>query len=73
MLWVINPPLEIITSTKKGFITSIQPIYVLVEDLTDPTPAMTFTHLNATTVLSKGLAATCIYPTVDLLASTSDP
>ncbi|KAK7850088.1 atp synthase subunit beta [Quercus suber] len=52
---------EIITSTKEGPITSIQAVYVPVDDLTDPTPATTFAHLDATTVLSRGLVAKGIY------------
>ncbi|MCE5166011.1 hypothetical protein HAX54_014005, partial [Datura stramonium] len=62
---------ERITSTKEGSITSIQVVYVPTEDLTDPAPATTFAHLDATTVLSRGLAAKGIYPTVDPLDSTS--
>ncbi|KAF3616819.1 ATP synthase subunit beta, chloroplastic, partial [Capsicum annuum] len=62
---------ERITSTKEGSITSIQAVYVPVDDLTDPAPATTFAHLDATTVLSKGLAAKGIYPVVDPLDSTS--
>ncbi|RXH84274.1 hypothetical protein DVH24_027173 [Malus domestica] len=62
---------ERITSTKKGSITSIQAVCVLVDDLTDPAPTMTFAHLDATTVLSRGLAAKGIYPTVYPLDSTS--
>lgn len=62
---------ERITFTKEGSITSIQAIYVLADDLTDPAPATTFAHLDATTVLSRGLAAKGIYPTVDPLDSTS--
>ncbi|MBA0711082.1 hypothetical protein Golax_010311 [Gossypium laxum] len=54
-----------------GSTTSIQEVYVPMDDLTDPTPSKTFAHLNATTVLSKGLAAKGIYPTVDPLDSTS--
>ncbi|EYU40090.1 hypothetical protein MIMGU_mgv1a018272mg, partial [Erythranthe guttata] len=53
---------ERITSTKEGSITSIQAVYVPADDLTDPTPATTFAHLDATTVLSRGLAAKGIYP-----------
>lgn len=77
-LWVINPPLvpkwvlykkELLT--KKGSITSIQAVYVPADDLTDPAPATTFAHLDATTVLSRGLAAKGIYPAVDPLDSTS--
>ena len=62
---------ERITSTKNGSITSIQAIYVPADDLTDPAPATTFTHLDATTVLSRGLASKGIYPAVDPLDSTS--
>ncbi|KAJ0604494.1 ATP synthase subunit beta [Helianthus annuus] len=62
---------ERITSTKEGSITSIQAVYVPADDLTDPAPATTFAHLDATTVLSKGLAAKGIYPAVDPLDSTS--
>jgi F-type H+-transporting ATPase subunit beta len=61
---------EIITSTKMGSITSIQAIYVSIDDLTDPTPAMTFSHLDATTVPSRGLATKGIYLAVDPLDST---
>ncbi|KAL2237159.1 UNVERIFIED_CONTAM: ATP synthase subunit beta, chloroplastic, partial [Sesamum indicum] len=85
-LSVINPPLstemgslqERITSTKEGSITSIQAVYVPADDLTDPAPATTFAHLDATTVLSRGLAAKGIYPAVGSFrfnfnhASTSD-
>ncbi|KAF2282400.1 hypothetical protein GH714_043907 [Hevea brasiliensis] len=59
------------TSTKEGSITSIQAVYVPADDLTDPAPATTFAHLDATTVLSRGLAAKGIYPAVDPLDSTS--
>ncbi|EPS74270.1 hypothetical protein M569_00480, partial [Genlisea aurea] len=62
---------ERITSTKVGSITSIQAVYVPADDLTDPAPATTFAHLDATTVLSRGLAAKGIYPAVDPLDSTS--
>ncbi|MFS7955053.1 ATP synthase subunit beta [Helianthus anomalus] len=62
---------ERITSTKEGSITSIQAVYVPVDDLTDHAPATTFAHLDATTVLSRGLAAKGIYPAVDPLDSTS--
>ncbi|XVF44473.1 hypothetical protein PTKIN_Ptkin02bG0123700 [Pterospermum kingtungense] len=62
---------ERITSTKEGSITSIQVVYVPTDDLTDPAPATTFAHLDATTVLSRGLAAKGIYPAVDPLDSTS--
>jgi len=60
-----------ITSTKKGSITSVQAIYVPADDLTDPAPATTFTHLDATTVLSRTIASAGIYPAVDPLDSTS--
>ncbi|HOH06716.1 MAG: ATP synthase subunit beta [bacterium ADurb.Bin431] len=62
---------ERITSTKKGSITSVQAIYVPADDLTDPAPATTFSHLDATTVLSRQLAEMSIYPAVDPLDSTS--
>ncbi|KAL1368061.1 hypothetical protein AAHE18_02G093200 [Arachis hypogaea] len=62
---------ERITSTKEGSITSIQAVYVPADDLTDPAPATTFAHLDATTVLSRGLAVKGIYPVVDPLDSTS--
>lgn len=62
---------ERISSTKEGSITSIQAVYVPADDLTDPAPATTFAHLDATTVLSRGLAAKGIYPAVDPLDSTS--
>jgi len=62
---------ERITSTKKGAITSVQAIYVPADDLTDPAPATTFAHLDATTVLSRGLTEIGIYPAVDPLDSTS--
>jgi len=62
---------ERITSTNEGSITSIQAVYVLADDLTDPAPATTFAHLDATTVLSRGLASKGIYPAVDPLDSTS--
>lgn len=62
---------ERITSTKEGSITSIQAVYVPADDPTDPAPATTFAHLDATTVLSRGLAAKGIYPAVDPLDSTS--
>ena len=61
---------ERITSTKKGSITSVQAIYVPADDLTDPAPATTFSHLDATTVLSRQLVEIGIYPAVDPLAST---
>src|SRR6187455_331699 len=62
---------ERITSTKKGSITSIQAVYVPADDLTDPSPATTFAHLDATVVLSRNIAALGIYPAVDPLDSTS--
>ncbi len=62
---------ERITSTKRGSITSVQAIYVPADDLTDPAPATTFSHLDATTVLSRQLAELGIYPAVDPLDSTS--
>jgi F-type H+-transporting ATPase subunit beta len=62
---------ERITSTKKGSITSVQAVYVPADDLTDPAPATTFAHLDATTVLSRPLSELGIYPAVDPLASTS--
>src|ERR1700741_1990952 len=62
---------ERITTTKKGSITSVQAIYVPADDLTDPAPATSFTHLDATTVLSRDIAAQAIYPAVDPLDSTS--
>ena len=62
---------ERITSTKKGSITSVQAIYVPADDLTDPAPATTFAHLDATTVLSRSIAELGIYPAVDPLESTS--
>ena len=62
---------ERITSTKKGSITSVQAVYVPADDLTDPAPATTFAHLDATTVLSRSIAALGIYPAVDPLDSTS--
>jgi F-type H+/Na+-transporting ATPase subunit beta len=62
---------ERITSTKKGSITSVQAIYVPADDLTDPAPATTFSHLDATTVLSRQIAELGIYPAVDPLDSTS--
>ncbi len=62
---------ERITSTKKGSITSVQAVYVPADDLTDPAPATTFTHLDATTVLSRDIASRGIYPAVDPLESTS--
>jgi F-type H+-transporting ATPase subunit beta len=62
---------ERITSTNKGSITSVQAIYVPADDLTDPAPATTFAHLDATTVLSRALTEIGIYPAVDPLDSTS--
>jgi F-type H+-transporting ATPase subunit beta len=62
---------ERITSTRKGSVTSVQAIYVPADDLTDPAPATTFAHLDATTVLSRALTELGIYPAVDPLASTS--
>jgi len=62
---------ERITSTKKGSITSVQAIYVPADDLTDPAPATSFSHLDATTVLSRQIAEIGIYPAVDPLDSTS--
>ncbi|MGN0682170.1 MAG: F0F1 ATP synthase subunit beta [Oscillospiraceae bacterium] len=62
---------ERITSTKKGSITSVQAVYVPADDLTDPAPATTFAHLDATTVLSRDIASMGIYPAVDPLESTS--
>ena len=63
---------ERITSTREGSITSVQAVYVPADDLTDPAPATTFTHLDATTVLSRNIASLGIYPAVDPLASSSD-
>ena len=63
---------ERITSTKEGSITSVQAVYVPADDLTDPAPATTFTHLDATTVLSRSISELGIYPAVDPLASSSD-
>ena len=60
-----------ITSTKVGSITSIQAVYVPADDLTDPSPATTFAHLDSTVVLSRDIAALGIYPAVDPLDSTS--
>merc|ERR1719372_30285 len=62
---------ERITTTKKGSITSVQAIYVPADDLTDPSPATTFSHLDATTVLSRAISELGIYPAVDPLDSTS--
>ncbi|XP_049852552.1 uncharacterized protein LOC126332406 [Schistocerca gregaria] len=63
---------ERITTTTKGSITSVQAVYVPADDLSDPAPATTFTHLNATTVLSRAVSELGIYPAVDPLDSTSD-
>ncbi|MBQ4256225.1 MAG: F0F1 ATP synthase subunit beta, partial [Oscillospiraceae bacterium] len=62
---------ERITSTKKGSITSVQAVYVPADDLTDPAPATTFAHLDATTTLSRSIASLGIFPAVDPLDSTS--
>ena len=62
---------ERITSTKNGSVTSVQAVYVPADDLTDPAPATTFSHLDATTVLSRKIAEQGIYPAVDPLESTS--
>ena len=62
---------ERITSTKRGAITSVQAVYVPADDLTDPAPATTFAHLDATTVLDRGIAAKGLYPAIDPLNSTS--
>src|SRR5512136_808589 len=62
---------ERITSTKRGSITSVQAIYVPADDITDPAPATTFAHLDATTVLDRAITERGIYPAVDPLASTS--
>lgn len=62
---------ERITSTKDGAITSVQAVYVPADDLTDPAPATTFAHLDATTVLSRKIVEMGIYPAVDPLESTS--
>src|SRR5258708_16579613 len=62
---------ERITTTTKGSVTSVQAIYVPADDLTDPAPATSFAHLDATTVLSRSSAEECIYPSVDPLDSTS--
>ena len=62
---------ERITSTKQGSITSVQAVYVPADDLTDPAPATTYAHLDATTVLDRGIASLGIYPAVDPLESTS--
>src|SRR5690606_3573830 len=62
---------ERITSTKKGSITSVQAVYVPADDLTDPAPATTFAHLDATTVLSRRIASLGLYPAIDPLDSNS--
>ena len=62
---------ERITTTNKGSITSVQAVYVPADDLTDPAPASTFAHLDATTVLNRAIAEKGIYPAVDPLDSTS--
>lgn len=62
---------ERITSTRRGSVTSVQAVYVPADDLTDPAPATTFTHLDATTVLSRKIAEQGIYPAVDPISSTS--
>src|SRR5262245_28214072 len=62
---------ERITTTQKGSITSVQAVYVPADDLTDPAPATTLAHLDATTVLSRGISELGIYPAVDPLDSTS--
>ena len=62
---------ERITSTKKGSITAVQAVYVPADDLTDPAPATTFSHLDSTVVLSRALASLGIYPAIDPLESTS--
>ena len=62
---------ERITSTKRSSITSVQAVYVPADDLTDPAPATTFAHLDATTVLSRAISSLGIYPAVDPLESTS--
>ncbi len=62
---------ERITSTKSGSITSVQAVYVPADDLTDPSPATTFAHLDATVVLSRNIAALGLYPAIDPLDSTS--
>ena len=67
----MGPLQERITSTKNGSITSVQAVYVPADDLTDPAPATTFAHLDATTVLERSIAELGIYPAVDPLASTS--
>merc|ERR1712109_222296 len=69
--WEIGTVQDRICSTKKGSITSVQAIYVPADDLTDPAPATTFQHLDATTVLSRKISEKGIYPCVDPLESTS--
>merc|ERR1711942_663715 len=69
--WEIGCVQDRICTTKNGSITSVQAIYVPADDLTDPAPATTFAHLDATTVLSRGIAELGIYPAVDPLDSTS--
>merc|ERR1712004_114914 len=69
--WEIGTVQDRICSTKKGSITSVQAVYVPADDLTDPAPATTFQHLDATTVLSRKVSENGIYPCVDPLESTS--
>merc|ERR1712154_182699 len=69
--WEIGCVQDRICSTTKGSITSVQAVYVPADDLTDPAPATTFAHLDATTVLSRSVAERGIYPAVDPLDSTS--
>lgn len=71
LLTIPCPLQERITTTKKGSITSVQAVYVPADDLTDPAPATTFAHLDATTVLSRQIAELGIYPAVDPLDSSS--
>ncbi len=66
------PSLVDLDTTKTGSITSVQAVYVPADDLTDPAPATTFTHLDATTVLSRSIAELGLYPAIDPLASSSD-
>jgi F-type H+-transporting ATPase subunit beta len=68
---ILNPLMVSLISTKRGSITSVQAVYVPADDLTDPAPATTFSHLDATTVLSRKIAELGIYPAVDPLDSTS--
>lgn len=68
---ILQSSAERITTTKKGSITSVQAVYVPADDLTDPAPATTFAHLDATTVLARGIAELGIYPAVDPLDSKS--